>query len=193
MKRHHSHLSWLLILPILLFAAPGCSDKEPSPERKAELEFRRQIIGKAIDIGDTNFIGFGGITVQNNTAMDWYGVELILNPPVNLQRTGNTMEDITNLSKALLMLTTKNVGGFRAPPDISKIYGPVNRGAKLQVSWGDFVHKDTRERFSTNRYEPSLVLLVVEAHYEGRLRKTDYIAFLKITGGKWTAYDGRNQ
>lgn len=155
----------------------GCTPKKDPAEVKAEAAFNELFSSPAVSVNDVTVFGAGGMTIANKTRLNWSRVELILNPPF-----GN--EGFASAAKAIYALATDDIQGFRAPPNSSEMYGPVNAGNQLYVKWDDFLHKETKEKFSPSRYQPNMLILRIYADDSGKMRNV-YKVFRRNSAGAW--------
>lgn len=180
----------LIALCVCLFASVGCSSK--NDEKSAiEKEFDDffHITNESVDIEDASFFGIGGITITNNTVMDWVGVQVNLNPPMDL----NKPDDIVGFArrvKDIVMVEMDQVDGFLAPASRNQYYGPVKKGGEQRIAWGKFMHNKTSEKFSTSRYTPNKMIVTFHAMHKDKSLSKKEIFIRGAT--KPGAYWGRN-
>lgn len=129
----------------------------PTEERKhkrLEKEFREVYsfdvstvaVQKYTPGGLRKFIDKGHVTLRNKSDHDWKSISLILNPTTNFLGTTE---------------------GFRAPKESDKIFIKLLRGQSMDIPYEEFVHTETREKFSLDRYELALVRVRVKVPYKG--------------------------
>ncbi|KOR33121.1 hypothetical protein TI05_02975 [Achromatium sp. WMS3] len=79
-----------------------------------------------------------GITVQNKSDFEWKNIVLYLNPK------NEGLRELTFMVHPV---------GFRAPAEKEKVYISLKPYESFTVAYSDFVHTDTKEFFSTDRYK----------------------------------------
>jgi len=161
----------LLLLHILL--ATGCEDLKKTPEERAkekqiENDFKQifSLNTNTIDLSSLSLFGFGGLEIKNKSTLNWDELYVILNPPTPPERDNkNGFQIAKNLfDYAIFNLTNE---GFRAPSEIDKAYTNISPNKSINISWDNFIHTKTKEKFSISRYELTSVFINVSIIYKG--------------------------
>jgi hypothetical protein len=166
----------------------GCSDRD-DPKAKREAEFNKllDITNNSVDIDDYSVFAMGGLSITNKTAINWDGVQVNLNPPINTQ----VPDDIIGLAKSLkdtFLADSGHIDGFFAPATKNRYYGPIAKGDSEEISWGKFIHNMTGEKFSTSRYQPRSVIITFIATYQGKQMEKKEM-FVREPDGTWHLFN----
>ncbi|WP_417732917.1 hypothetical protein [Rosistilla oblonga] len=96
----------------------------------------------------------GFLWIANNTQFDWASVHLVANPQMDGIIGKLSFDYVAEV-------------GFRFPVEGAESLATVVRGDQLAVPLSDFIHTETEEKFSTDRYRLKKLFVSMEIEYEG--------------------------
>lgn len=103
---------------------------------------------------NTLLFGSGSIlSVKNKSTLDWENFSLIINPK------NQTIADSVKFS-----LTET---GFRCPEQGSHFVSLASQES-MNIPLDQFIHTDTQEKFSTDRYKLNCIFIEADVQYKGR-------------------------
>jgi len=162
----------LFFLLFFIFLSVGSEDNL-SPEEKAEADrIEKEYKSKftldtnKVGISSLSLFGFGGLTVKNKSSLNWSKMYIIINPPISEPDKNDGFQIAKSLFEYGVFKLTKE--GFRAPSNPDKVYINTYPGETVKISYGDFIHTKTKEKFNANRYVLTSVFIYIAIEYKGR-------------------------